>query len=77
MFYRINKYIHNVLPKSNNTCKNNILDLLNFKKTNTGDYCFLLDCGTEVKISEIPIHYLKNYKNEKSNLVNNIAISAI
>ena len=57
-FGELNKYISSILSESNNKSKQNILNLLNVKKDDIKNYCFLLDYGNEVKISEIPIHYL-------------------
>jgi hypothetical protein len=58
-FGELNKFISNILSESNNNSKQNILNLLNVEKEDIENYCFLLDYGNEVKISDIPIHYLK------------------
>lgn len=56
-FKKLQNYIVTILLKANALNQNSILELLKINKENLNKYCFLIDNGEEVKISEIPTHY--------------------
>lgn len=58
-YQKLQGFLVNILEKTNESYQNLILQMFKIEKQYLSNFCFLIDNGNEIKVSQIPIHYFK------------------